>query len=99
MDTLENPDAVGRFRHADEPGKVADDEGTVYHEPPPADKLAARVQAMLDFANGNDQEDNFIHPGGRAIILHFWLAYDHPFADGNGRTARALFRQQLIAVL
>ena len=24
-------------------------------------------------------------------ILHFWLAYDHPFVDGNGRTARALF--------
>ena len=27
----------------------------------------------------------------RAITLHFWLAYDHPFPDGNGRTARALF--------
>ena len=27
----------------------------------------------------------------RAILLHFVLAYDHPFADGNGRTARALF--------
>ena len=27
----------------------------------------------------------------RAILLHFWLAYDHPFEDGNGRTARALF--------
>ncbi len=27
----------------------------------------------------------------RAITLHFWLAYDHPFCDGNGRTARALF--------
>ncbi len=25
------------------------------------------------------------------MILHFWLAYDHPFIDGNGRTARALF--------
>ncbi|HEC02990.1 MAG TPA: Fic family protein, partial [Phycisphaerales bacterium] len=24
-------------------------------------------------------------------ILHFWLAYDHPFVDGNGRVARALF--------
>src|SRR5262249_25058502 len=27
----------------------------------------------------------------RAIILHFWLAHDHPFVDGNGRTSRALF--------
>jgi Fic family protein len=33
----------------------------------------------------------FVHPAIRAIILHFWLAYDHPFSDGNGRTARALF--------
>ncbi|HEX4083176.1 MAG TPA: Fic family protein, partial [Acidimicrobiales bacterium] len=24
-------------------------------------------------------------------ILHFWVGYDHPFEDGNGRTARALF--------
>jgi Fic family protein len=27
----------------------------------------------------------------RSILLHFWIAYDHPFVDGNGRTARALF--------
>jgi Fic family protein len=27
----------------------------------------------------------------RAILLHFMVGYDHPFADGNGRTARALF--------
>src|SRR5207244_7969430 len=33
----------------------------------------------------------FIHPAVRSILLHFWLAYDHPFVDGNGRTARALF--------
>ena len=27
----------------------------------------------------------------RAIILHFMIGYDHPFVDGNGRVARALF--------
>jgi Fic family protein len=27
----------------------------------------------------------------RAIALHFQIGYDHPFVDGNGRTARALF--------
>jgi Fic family protein len=36
-------------------------------------------------------EEEFIHPVVKAIILHFWLAYVHPFNDGNGRTARALF--------
>ena len=45
---------------------------------------------MCDFANGKTPK-YFIHPVIRAIILHFWLAYDHPFVDGNGRTARTLF--------
>ena len=45
---------------------------------------------MCEFANGLSGE-GFIHPVVRAIVLHFALAYDHPFADGNGRTARALF--------
>jgi hypothetical protein len=29
----------------------------------------------------------------KAILLHFWLAYDHPFEDGNGRTARTDLRR------
>jgi len=45
---------------------------------------------MCDFANGKTP-DGFIYPAIRSIILHFWLSYDHPFVDGNGRTARALF--------
>ncbi len=32
-----------------------------------------------------------MHPVVRAIVMHFWLAYDHPFVDGNGRLARSLF--------
>jgi Fic family protein len=60
------------------------------HTPPGADELEARLQAMISFANG-EPEGAFIHPVVRAILLHFWLAYDHPFVDGNGRTARALF--------
>lgn len=43
------------------------------------------------FANEGDGGERFIHPVVRAILLHFWLAYDHPFEDGNGRTARILF--------
>jgi Fic family protein len=30
-------------------------------------------------------------------MLHFWLAYDHPFVDGNGRTARALFYWSMLS--
>lgn len=38
-----------------------------------------------------------MHPVVRAILLHLWLAYDHPFEDGNGRTARALFYREMLA--
>jgi len=83
-------DAAGRFRGDSEKRIVGDEYGTVFHDPPPAGELAGRLQAMCAFANA-DTPDYFIHPVVRAIILHFWLAYDHPFVDGNGRTARALF--------
>jgi Fic family protein len=88
--TLDDPEMAGRFRRPDQKVDVADIEGEVYHEPPPADQLEQRCQVMCDFAN-EKSPGYFIHPVVRAIILHFWLAYDHPFVDGNGRTARALF--------
>lgn len=69
---------------------MGDDMGQVFHTPPPPEELQSRMTAMCDFANGKTP-DFFVHPAIRAIILHFWLAYDHPFVDDNGRTARALF--------
>ncbi len=88
--TLENETAAGRLRTPDEKCVVGDDFGQVYHDPPPAEELPTRLAAMCNFANGL-APDYFVHPAVRAILLHFWLAYDHPFVDGNGRTARALF--------
>ena len=32
----------------------------------------------------------------RAIVLHTWLTHIHPFADGNGRTSRAVLNLELI---
>lgn len=93
---LDIADGAGRFRRADENIKVFDDlEGTVFHTPPPAGELSQRMKAMCDFANSKTP-DYFVHPVIRGIILHFWLAYDHPFVDGNGRTARALFYWQML---
>lgn len=89
-ETLPDATAAGRFRRSDEKLFVGDDFGEVFHEPPPAEELEPRLKAMCDFANAKTP-DYFIHPVIRAIIVHFWLAYDHPFVDGNGRTARALF--------
>lgn len=89
-DALDKADAAGRLRRSDEPIEVADDEGNVFHIPPAASQLPDRLVAMCDFANDVELR-GYLHPVIRAIILHFWLAYDHPFVDGNGRTARALF--------
>jgi Fic family protein len=88
--TLEDTSAAGRFRKMDEPVIVADPSNSICYTPPPADSLEERLEAMCAFANG-ETPDYFIHPVLRSIILHFWLAFDHPFVDGNGRTARALF--------
>lgn len=95
--TLDEPDGAGRLRRPDEKITVQDAiTGETFHSPPPADQLPDRLNALCEFANGSvldvgKPEGRFIHPAVRAILVHFWLAYDHPFVDGNGRTARALF--------
>jgi Fic family protein len=91
--TLDDPAAAGRLQ---QPGEkrvaVFDrDDGRPIHRPPPAEQLPERVRLLCEFANEGDEGERFIHPVIRAILLHFWLAYDHPFEDGNGRTARILF--------
>ncbi len=73
-----------------------DRDNTRLHTPPAASEIPARMQAMCDFANGA-ATGAFLHPVVKAILLHFWLAYDHPFCDGNGRTARALFYWSMLS--
>jgi Fic family protein len=90
-DTMDDAAAAGRFRRADEQIRVLDNrDGTVLHDPPPAQQLPDRLEALCRFANG-ESGTGFLHPVIRAIALHYQLGYDHPFVDGNGRTARALF--------
>ena len=87
--SLEIADGAGRFRRVDEEIVVGDHtDGNILHTPPNAAELKDRMTAMCAFANADKP---FVHPVVRSIILHLWLAYDHPFVDGNGRTARALF--------
>ena len=90
--TLRNADEAGRFRTDAEQIAVLDHAtGTVLHVPPDASELPLRLQMLCDFANQEDDGENFIHPVVRAILVHFMIGYDHPFVDGYGRTARALF--------
>lgn len=92
-DTLDDPTAAGRIQGPGEARVDVVDHSThrVLHTPPPADSLRGRLDALIAFANDTQGQGGFLHPVVRAIILHFWLAYEHPFHDGNGRTARALF--------
>jgi Fic family protein len=88
--TLENKNKEGALRISDDI-EVGYQDKTL-HIPPKANELKKRLKQLCDFANDKeDKANSFIHPVIKAVLLHFMLAYDHPFSDGNGRTARALF--------
>ncbi|MEQ1667724.1 MAG: Fic family protein [Sulfuriferula sp.] len=89
--TLEHSVDEGRFRQDDTINVVDNRDGAILHRPPFAAELTQRMQRLCQFANQSEDDEPYCHPVVRAILLHFMLAYDHPFADGNGRTARALF--------
>lgn len=88
--TMEKPEDAGRFRTNDEVVVADMVEGDIIYTPPSFKEIPAFVESLCDFFN-NDNPHTFIHPIIRGIIVHFMLAFMHPFVDGNGRTARALF--------
>jgi len=87
--TLETESDETDFRTTDDivVGSKADPT-KVYHYPPEVAKIPAMIDDLIAFAN---EDNEFIHPIVKAIILHFLIGYIHPFNDGNGRTARAIF--------
>ncbi|WP_309627593.1 Fic family protein, partial [Brevundimonas sp.] len=89
--TMDNKNDAGRIRSADDVQVVDSSTNEILHQPPPYKELEQRLSSMFDFANQNIDGQNWIHPLNKAIILHFMLAYEHPFVDGNGRVSRALF--------
>ena len=95
--TLERPEEAGRLQRAGKKRVYVSgpDPNDIYHRPPPAVDLPDLMKELVDFANG-EEDQGFVHPVVRAIALHFQLAYIHPFVDGNGRTARALFYRSLL---
>ena len=88
--TLDNPEDAGHFRTNDNVVVADMVEGDVIYTPPSFQEIPEFVESLCDFFN-NDNPRTFIHPIIRGIIVHFMLAFMHPFVDGNGRTARALF--------
>jgi Fic family protein len=83
----------GAFKNSDDVC-VVDGDGEVVHRPPPAKNLKERIKQIIEWANTDHSElgeETYVHPLIKAIILHFCIGYEHPFRDGNGRVARALF--------
>jgi Fic family protein len=63
-------------------------DGEIAHIPPDWNELENLMDSLCNFANSDNE---FIHPIIKASMIHFFIGYIHPFKDGNGRTARALF--------
>lgn len=88
--TMQDPQEAGCCRSNND---VVVENGITHetvHTPPTFEEIPNFVEDLCRFFNEQDAPQ-FIHPIIRGIIIHFMVAYVHPFADGNGRTARALF--------
>ncbi|RLA66648.1 MAG: Fic family protein, partial [Epsilonproteobacteria bacterium] len=91
--TYDNANVAGELRVSDDI-VIMDRDDNIIHQPPEYKVLPQRLFELCYFANElhvGVNNTQFIHPISKAIILHFMIGYEHPFADGNGRTARALF--------
>ena len=86
--TLENHEDEGKFRTSDNIVVMVSLKGEIAHTPPSYTEINTYIDDLCNFAN-NDEK--YIHPIVKAIIIHFIISYLHPFVDGNGRTARSLF--------
>lgn len=87
--TLDNPADEGRLRNTDDIYVMDAINGEIAHTPPSYTEIDSILQDVFTFAN-EDNPKRFIHPIVKGIILHFMIAWIHPFVDGNGRTARSL---------
>lgn len=94
-DAIDNGHA-GVFRK-DEDGIIVQgqDNDEIAFIPPKMGCVARELKRFIDFAN-DDLGEAFIHPVIKAIMLHFYFAWLHPFCDGNGRMARCIFYWYLL---
>jgi len=88
--TLDNIADEGAFRKNNDIKVVDVLDGEVVHTPPGHVELNDLMNELFYFFN-NDPKEVFVHPIIKGCIIHFMIGFIHPFVDGNGRTARALF--------
>lgn len=89
--TMDDTEDEGMYRENNDINVVDVTDGEIVHIPPDFREVPALMDELLHFFNNNDASEKFIHPIIKGCIIHFMIGYIHPFVDGNGRTARALF--------
>ena len=85
---MEDPNSSGTFRTDDSVAVREVYEDITYHIPVKHEVIPDMVDDLCRYVN---DEKEFVHPIIKGIIIHYILAYIHPFLDGNGRVSRALF--------
>lgn len=91
----EDPGAAGRLRSAGEapagPGAAPPDVAA-----PSAAELQERLEALCAFMDP-DRTEGRRHDIVEALLMQFWVAYERPFVEANGRLARVLHYARLHA--
>lgn len=93
--TLDHPEDEGAFRTSNDINVIDSTDNEVMYYPPGVDELSVLINDLSSFFN-DDNGSVFMHPIIKGCIIHFMIGFIHPFADGNGRTARALFYWYLL---
>ena len=94
VSTLDEEKDTGKLRDNDNIMVMDNITGDIAHHPPCHKELEELLFDLEKFFNQDGK--TFIHPIVKGIVIHFMLAYIHPFVDGNGRTARSLFYWYMI---
>jgi Fic family protein len=94
-DTLSSREEEGNFRNSNDVNVVDVVDGEIVYSPPDFNEIDLLIDELCIFFN-SQSDKTFIHPIIKGCIIHFMIGYIHPFADGNGRTARALFYWYLL---
>ena len=82
----EDADFSGKFRN--DRVFVFSSQGEKKHEGIKHDTIETTMDEAIHVVTSHAR---YINPVIESILLHYFIAYIHPFFDGNGRTARTIF--------
>lgn len=82
--------AENKYRH--DSVHIQDLAGEVAHTGINHNDLPNSMANLVDFINENDSMNELV----KAAIIHFYIAYLHPYFDGNGRMARLVHLWYLV---